>query len=127
MAELREALESETLTPRQREIIDLLEAEYGREAIERFRRTGVLPRGVENSHPYSVSAEPELASRPGDLVPRRFHRSGVHAGDTRIPLHGEPLAQDYAKNSGYLILDETGNAIGQMGGEKLNMCITPRR
>ena len=125
--ELREALESETLTPRQREIIDLLEAEYGREAIAEFRETGVLPRGVENSHPYSVFAEPELASRPGDPVPKNFHRYGVHAGDTTIPLHGEPLAPDYVENSGYLILDEAGNPIGQMGGEELDMCVSPRR
>jgi RHS repeat-associated protein len=115
--ELREALESETLTPRQREIIKLMEDEYGRDAIQHFRETGELPPGVENSHPYSVAAEPELASRPGDLVPRPFHRYGVHPGDTSIPLHGDPLAPDYVENSGFEVLNENGEPIGSQVGE----------
>src|SRR6185503_13358217 len=121
----------ETLTPRQREVVDLIEAEYGKEAIAQFRETGVLPRGVENSHPYSIQSEPELATRPGDLVPRQFHRYGVHGGDTTVPLSGGPLAPSYAEESGFLILDEAGNAIGQAGVNQvdeaaLNMCL-PRR
>jgi len=113
--ELREALESETLTPRQREVIDLIEAEYGKEAIAKFRETGVLPRGIENSHPYSVQTSPELATRPGDLTPKAFHRYGVHGGDTTIPLEGEPLDPNYSEESGFIILDENGTPIGQGG------------
>jgi hypothetical protein len=129
--ELREALESETITPRQREVIDLIEAEYGKEAIAKFRETGVLPRGVENSHPYSVQTDPELATRPGDLVPKNFHRYGVHAGDTTIPLEGDPLAPNYVEKSGFLILNENGVPIGQAGASQvdesaLNMCLSRR-
>ncbi len=133
MMDLREALESETLTPRQREAVDLITEEYGPEAVEYFREHGTFPEGtaIENSHPYSVQSDPEIATRPGDLVPRRFHRYGVHPGDTRPPLHGEPLAPSYAEESGFLILGENGVPIGQMGTEyvdeaALNMCL-PRR
>jgi RHS repeat-associated protein len=120
--ELREALESETLTPRQREVVQLITDEYGVEAIEHFRETGAFPEGarIENSHPYSVQTEPELATRPGDLVPRQFHRYGVHPGDTNIPLEGDPLAPNYAEESGFLILDENGTPIGQMGVGQVN-------
>ena len=67
---MREALESETLTPRQREAVDLIEAEYGKEAIAKFREEGVLPRrresgsGVENSHPNGIQTEPERGTHP---------------------------------------------------------------
>jgi len=132
--ELREALESENLTPRQREIVDLIEAEYGREAIAEFRETGAFPEGtpIENSHPNSVQTDPELAMRPGDLIPRPMHRYGVHPGETRTPLNGEPLAPNYAGESGFLILDESGTPIGQSGVSQvdesaLNMCVPWRR
>jgi RHS repeat-associated protein len=113
--ELREALVNETLTPRQREIIQLIEDEYGKDAIAEFRAGGKLPQGVENSHPYSIQTAPELGRQPGDLVPKSFHRFGVHPGDTNIPLNGDPLAPDYAENSGFLIYDEGGPTYDENG------------
>jgi hypothetical protein len=72
-----------------------------------------------------------LASRPGDLVPRQFHRYGVHPGDTNIPLHGDPLAPNYSEESGFVIVNENGRRIGQMGVSQVdestvNACF-PRR
>jgi hypothetical protein len=115
--DLAEGLENESLTPRQMESVQLIEDEYGREAIAEFRETGQWPEGVdiENSHMPSIEAEPELATHPGDLVPQDFHRYGVHGGDTNEPLEMDPLDPDYAGQSGYQILDEDGNAIGQTG------------
>jgi hypothetical protein len=132
--ELREALESENLTPRQREVVDLIEAEYGREMIDYFTEYGTFPEGtpIENSHPYSVQTDPELATRPGDLIPRPMHRYGVHPGETRTALAGDPLAPNYSEESGFLILDENGAPIGQMGVSQvddsaINMCVPGRR
>ncbi len=115
--DLAEGLENESLTPRQMESVQLIEDEYGREAISEFRETGSWPEGVsiENSHMPSIEAEPELATHPGDLVPQEFHRYGVHGGDTNEPLEMDPLDPEYAERSGYQILDEEGNAIGQTG------------
>jgi hypothetical protein len=115
--DLAEGLENESLTPRQMESVQLIEDEYGREAISEFRETGRWPEGVdiENSHMPSIDAEPELATHPGDLVPEDFHRYGVHGGDTNEPLEMDPLDPEYAENSGYQVLDEEGNAIGQTG------------
>ncbi|WP_053082745.1 SpvB/TcaC N-terminal domain-containing protein [Bacillus cereus] len=130
--ELREALESEKLTPRQREVVELIKDEYGTETIDYFREHGTFPEGtkIENSHPYSVQSDPELATRPGDLIPKSMHRYGVHPGETGTPLHGDPLTPDYSERSGFLIHDENGRLIGQMGvsevEESARMCLFRR-
>jgi hypothetical protein len=115
--DLAEGLENESLTPRQMESVQLIEDEYGREAIAEFRDTGTWPEGaeIENSHLPGIETEPELATHPGDLVPKEFHRFGVHGGDTNEPLGTEPLDPEYAERSGFQILDEDGQAIGQAG------------
>lgn len=126
MIELREALRNEVLTPRQREMVELIRDEYGAEAIEYFIEHGKFPKGVsiENSHPYSVQSDPQISMEPGDLIPSNYHRYGVHGGDTSIPLNGDPLAPNYSEQSGYLIYDESGVPIGQMGEGQLETLST---
>lgn len=118
--ELREAFRSGEMTPRQMEIYEMWLEEFGPQAIEDFIDTGRMPRergGVENSHPYGVATHPELADRPGDSIPRQDHRTGVHGGDTRAPLNGDPRDPGWRENRGYTILDEDGRPIGQVGPE----------
>jgi hypothetical protein len=113
------------------EVLDLLIAEYGIDAVLEFIKTGRPPEDmetwrVENSHPYSASTYPEFAREAGDLLTFLHHRIGVHGGDTRIPLHGDPRVMDWAAKHGFIILEvneETGRLrrIGQAGTEEIDL------
>jgi hypothetical protein len=101
--EARESLQSGFPTPQAAHLEKMLEDDYGRDAVERFKDTGKLPKRakIEFSHLFSAAEYPEWAHRHdlGVLTTSREHRDYHHEGDTRVPLHGFPRGYKFDRNN----------------------------